>query len=53
MGDVQSLQVNLQKVLNDLQMADEIGRNAKKTSDIFEKEKVCKEWEAFLLSLCR
>ena len=52
-GDVQSLQVNLQKVLNDLQMADEIGRNAKKTSDIFEKEKVCKEWEAFLLSLCR
>lgn len=42
---------NLQKLLNDLQMADELGMNAVKVSDIFEPEKVYGEWESFLCSL--
>lgn len=51
-GDVNCLQVNLQKVLNNLQMADALGRKAKETSDIFEKDKVCRQWEEFLCGLC-
>lgn len=42
---------NLQKVLNDLQMADKLGINAAKTSDSFKPEKVYGEWEEFLCSL--
>lgn len=52
-GDVEKLQVNLQKVLNDLQFADNLGEKAKETSDIFRRDKVCKEWESILSEISR
>lgn len=47
------LQENLQMLLNDLQVADELGRNAKRTSDIYKEENVYGEWEEFLCSLTK
>lgn len=49
--NAEKLKDNLQNVLNDLQNADEMGRNAAKTSDIYRPEKVYKEWENYLNSL--
>ena len=39
---------NLQKVLNNLQIADEMGERAAGTSDIYRPEKVYGEWENYL-----
>ena len=52
-GDTKKLQENLQNILNDLQAADAMGVEAKKTVDIFRQEKVCMEWEGMLLEICR
>ena len=41
----------LQYLLNNLQIADELGRNAVKTRDIYAAGKVYGEWESFLCSL--
>lgn len=49
--NVEKLKDNLQNVLNNLQNADEMGRNAAKTGDIYRPEKVYKEWENYLDSL--
>ena len=51
-GDVKKLQENLQMVLKNLQTADSMGVEAKKTGDIFRQKKVCGEWEEMLLRLC-
>lgn len=45
------LQENLQFLLNDLQTADFMGREAIRTSDIFKPEKVYGQWEEFLCSM--
>lgn len=50
-GDVKAMKENLQFLLKNLQIADEFGRNAGKTADIFKPERVYASWEAFLLSL--
>ncbi len=50
-GDVRKLQEKLQKTLNDLQYSDGLGREAKKTSDIFRCDNVCREWEKELQAL--
>lgn len=50
-GDVEAMKVNLKKVLNNLQIADEMGRNASKTRDIYRPEKIYREWEDYLSSL--
>ena len=47
-GDVKKMKDNLQKVLNNLQMADEMGERAAGTSDIYRPEKVYGEWENYL-----
>lgn len=49
-GDVNMMKENLQKVLNNLQHADEMGRNATKTADIYRAEQVYAEWEKYLIS---
>ena len=49
--NIDKMTENLQKILNNLQNADEMGMNAAKTSDIFKPEKVYGEWEEFLCSL--
>ncbi|MBQ9926661.1 MAG: glycosyltransferase [Lachnospiraceae bacterium] len=51
--DVDGLQENLQKVLSDLQKADELGVAARKTGDIYREERVYREWEEFLCNLIR
>lgn len=51
-GNAQMMTENLRKVLNDLQMADELGIAAAKTADIYRPEKVYAAWEQFLLSIC-
>ncbi len=50
-GEIDKMKDNLQIVLSDLQNADMMGRNATKTSDIFNPVKVNKEWENYLDSL--
>lgn len=50
-GDVQKMKENLQNILNDLQMRDLLGKEAAKTSDIYQPEKIYKEWENYLISL--
>lgn len=50
-GDVQKMKENLQKILENLQKAEIMGRNASKTSDIFCPDKVYKEWENYLYLL--
>lgn len=54
-GDVKMMKENLQYLLNDLQKADEMGREARKTNDIYHPEKVCQEWKKYLenLILCK
>ena len=52
-GEVAKLQENLQYLLNHLQKADEMGKEASKTADIFRPEVVYGEWEAFLLGLTK
>lgn len=50
-GDVAGMKDNLRIVLNDLQKADMMGKNAAKTSGIYRPEKVYKEWENYLNAL--
>ena len=50
-GDVFKMKENLQVVLNDLEKADEMGKNAAKMRDIYCPEKVYGEWENYLNSL--
>lgn len=50
-GDENKLKENLHFLLNNLQKADEFGKNAAKTVDIFKPEKVYGAWEEFLVSL--
>lgn len=52
-GDTGKLKENLQNVLKDLQKADSMGIQAKKTCDIFKKELVCEEWERMLCGLLK
>lgn len=47
-GNVEKMKENLHKTLNDLQKADLMGKNAAKTGDIYQPEKVYKEWENYL-----
>ena len=46
-GDVKSLQENLQYLLNDLHMCEKMGIKATETTDIYKSERVYGEWEAF------
>ena len=50
-GDSNKMKENLQFLLNNLQKADELGRNAMKTGDIYKPEIVYASWENFLYSL--
>lgn len=50
-GNVEKLKDNLQKVLNDLHLADKMGIRASETGDIYRPENVYKEWENYLASL--
>lgn len=52
-GNVEKMKENLRMLLNNLHFADELGKNAAKTADIYMPEKVYYEWEKFLSSLCR
>lgn len=47
-GDAGKMKDNLQFLLNNLQKADFMGREAAKTSDIYEPEKIYGEWENYL-----
>ena len=46
-GDMKSLQENLQYLLNDLHMCEKMGIKATETTDIYKPERVYGEWEAF------
>ena len=48
---IDKMKEKLQYLLNNLQIADELGRNAVKTRDIYAAGKVYGEWESFLCSL--
>ncbi|MGN0377058.1 MAG: glycosyltransferase [Suilimivivens sp.] len=50
--DVEKMRENLHFLLKNLQNADELGKNAIKTADIFRPEKIYGSWETFLMSLC-
>lgn len=50
-GDVEALKENLQKLLKNLQLADELGKKAMETADMFAPGKVYAAWEEFFLSL--
>ncbi len=50
-GDENKMKENLQFLLNNLQIADMMGKNAIKTGDIFRPEKVYGAWEKYLASL--
>ncbi len=50
-GEVEKMKDNLQIVLDDLQNADLMGRNAAKISHIYQPEIIYKEWEDYLCSL--
>lgn len=50
-GDVEKMQEALQKILSDLQFADQIGRKAADTRDIYSPKIVMKRWEAFFETL--
>lgn len=52
-GDVDSMKGNLQFVINNLQKADEMGRKARITSEIYRPERVLREWEEYLILLGR
>lgn len=48
---VEKMKEKLQFLLSNLQIADELGKNAVKTREIYEADKVYGEWESFLCSL--
>ena len=50
-GNMGQMKENLQKVLNDLQNADLVGRQATKTADIYNSKRVYGEWEKYLKNL--
>ena len=50
---VDKMTEKLRFLLNNLHIADEMGENAAKTSEIFAGDKVYGEWERYLCSLCR
>ncbi len=52
-GDVNKMRENLQFLLENPQTADELGIHAKKTSDIYLPEKVCREWREYTEGLMR
>lgn len=49
--DVNAMKENLQYVLNNLHKADEMAHEASKTSDIYDVNKVYREWEKYLNKL--
>lgn len=51
-GDVEALKENLQNLLKHLQLADELGKNAMETADMFAPGKVYASWEEVFLSMC-
>lgn len=51
-GDRDKMKDNLQYLLKNLQNADEMGRMASKTVDIYRPEKVYGAWEEYLCSFC-
>lgn len=51
-GDRDKMKDNLQYLLKNLQNADEMGRMASKTADIYRPEKVYGAWEEYLCSFC-
>lgn len=48
-GDEKAMKENLRFVLNNLQRADEMGNNARITSEIYRPETVLSEWEKYLI----
>lgn len=52
-GDVKKMKEKMQYLINNLQIADEMGIEATKTADLYLPEKVYGEWERFLLSICK
>lgn len=50
-NDEKTLAENLQFVLNNLQKADEMGKTAAITGEIYRPERICLEWENYLISL--
>ncbi len=50
-NDEKTMAENLHFVLNDLQTADELGKNASITSEIYRPDRVFLEWENYLISL--
>ena len=52
-GDVDKMKENLQFVLNDLQHADEMGRNAAKTGIFYSPVQIYGEWEKYMISLMK
>lgn len=48
-GDEKAMKENLRFVLNNLQRADEMGNNARITSEIYRPEAVLSEWEKYLI----
>ena len=52
-GDTGKLKDSLQKILNDLQMMEKIGREASKTSAIYQPEIVNESWRKCLVSCIR
>lgn len=49
--DEKAMKENLQFLLNHLQEADEMGKNARITSEIYKPERVLPEWEEYLILL--
>lgn len=52
-GDVTAMTERLQYLIKNLQVADEMGRKATRTADIFQPGKVYGAWEKFLVSICK
>lgn len=50
-NDEKIMTENLRFALNNLQKADEMGKNATITGEIYCPEKICSEWENYLISL--
>lgn len=50
-GDEKALTENLRFVLENLHEADEMGKRAAITGEIYRPERVCQEWENYLISL--
>lgn len=52
-GDVALMTERLRYLIKNLHIADEMGRKATRTADIFLPEKVYGAWEEFLVSICK